>query len=520
MANYNYDFWAKEHEWKSGGMKDRQLTNRAIDQAMAERRLLTDRTRAEQDRQLKRNIMNYNMGKAITKDMNDLYIPGDSGAGGFDAIIQDTSRNMADYAAHLAQEVQRTGDYATYAREMAKLKGQVGDIKALKGDAVELMTTFNSMNEDGTLSNYVSADLRAALMDMQSSDPSGSFQNIDGKEMWVGETVTGKPYQFALSEMKNLKNKLVAKQDVDTIIDGAMKVQTTPSGNILGFYQGAPGLDGSQGMSAADYALDALDDTLDQNPENRHRLAGALLTDNFGYTEDQAKALLDKGWDTAYGVLQREWVDKAQSLYGINSKAVQSYHHAAKDQEMQHWKEDEQRKKLKDDRIATERAFNNPNDPRIWNVDLQDFAPQSIQGYSGFMDRIKGDLGMIGIDTFQVAFGPDIVVDSKVSADGKEVTEAYTKQGKPTGIYVQNSINPNGKPFYIPFNVGPKEMQNLIRQAQGINTVGSRYNPGSLTHGGYKITSGPRAGERLPNLRGTIPGTPYPNTGYGGEIEY
>lgn len=487
MANYNYDFWAKEHEWKSGGMKDRALTNRAIDQTMAERRLLADRTRAEQDRQLKRNIMNYNMGKAITKDMNDLYVPGDTGAGGFDGILQQTSRNMADYAAHLAQEVQRTGDYATYAREMARLKGQVADTKALKGDATKLLTTFNTMNEEGTLSNYVSADLRAALMDMQSSDPSGSFQTVDGQEMWVGETVTGKPYQFALSEMKNLTNKLVAKQDVDTIIDSSMKVQTTPSGNILGFYEQASGRDGTKGLSAAQFALNALDDTLDQNPENRHRLAGALLTDNFGYTEEQAKNLLNEGWDKTYGVLQREWTDKAQSLYGINSKAVQSYYHLAEDQRMQHWKEKEQIKKLEDNRTATEQRFNDPNTPAIWNIDLQDFAGNvPLEQYGGMMDRIKGDLGSIGLDNFQVAFGPNRIIDAQVDADGEAITEAYAVQGPPTGIYVQNSINPNAEPIYIPFNVGPKEVQNLIRQAQGMNTVGSSYNPGSLTHRDYK----------------------------------
>ena len=487
MANYNYDFWAKEHEWKGGGMKDRQLTNRSIDQAMAERRLLTDRTRAEQDRQLKRNIMNYNMGKAITKDQDDLYIPGDSGAGGFDAIVQQTSRNIADHAAHLAQEVQRTGDYATYAREMSKLKGQVTDVKALKGTAVDLMTTFNTMNEEGTLSNYVSADLRAAIMDMQSSDPTGEFKTIDGKEFWVSETVTGKPYQFALSEMKNLKRKLVAKQDVDGIIEGSMKVQTTPSGNILGFYQGAPGIDGVQGTSAAQFALDALDDTLDQDPENRHRLVGALLSDNFGYTEEQAKRLLNEGYDKAYGVLQREWVDKAKSMYGVNSKAVQDYHHRADDQEMQHWKEKEQRKKLKDNRVATEQAFNNPNEPRIWNIDMGEFAGNvPLEQYGGMMDRIKGDLGQIGLNSFQVEFGPGIVVDSKVSTDGTEVTEAYMKQGPPTGIYIQNSVNPNAEAIYIPFNASPEETQNLIRQAQGMNTVGSRYNPGSLTHTDHK----------------------------------
>ena len=333
MANYNYDFWSKEHEWKGGGMKDRALTNRAIDQSMAERRLLTDRTRAEQDRQLKRSIMNYNMGKAITKDMNDLNIVGDSGAGGFDAIVQQGSREMADYAAHLTQELQRTGDYATFSREMANLKAQVGDMKALKGDVTKTLTTFNKMNESGNLSDYVSADLRAAMMDMQSGSPKGSFQNIDGVQTWVGETVTGKPYQIAASEFKNLTNKLVEKQDVSGILGDAMKVQTTAGGNILGFDEQARGLDGAPGMSAADFAQDALDDTLDSmGDENRHRMAGALLTDQFGYSEEEAKNLLAGGWDGAYDVLQKEWNEQARAQYGINQKAVNQEKRAQQNQ--------------------------------------------------------------------------------------------------------------------------------------------------------------------------------------------
>tara|TARA_R100000742_G_C4276908_1_gene98319 strand:- start:925 stop:2412 length:1488 start_codon:yes stop_codon:yes gene_type:complete len=323
MANYNYDFWSKEHEWKGGGMKDRALTNQSIDKSLAERRLLTDRTRAEQDRQLKRNIMNYNMGQAIVKDMDDLNITADSGAGGFDAILQQGSREMADYAAHLTKELQRTGDYATYSREMAALKSQVGDMKALKGDVQKTLVAFNTMNEAGNLSDYVSADIRAAMQDMQSTSPSGSFQNVDGQQMWVGETVTGKPYRIAASEFKNLTNKLVPKQDVDGILNNAMKVQTTASGNILGFDEPAMGLDGTKGMSAADYAQDALDDTLDsRGNENRHRMAGALLTDKFGYSEAEAKNLLSGGWDDAYEILKKEWNDQARSQYGINQKAV------------------------------------------------------------------------------------------------------------------------------------------------------------------------------------------------------
>ena len=333
MANYNYDFWAKEHEWKSGGMKDRQAMGLSIDKALAERRLLTDRTRAEQDRQLKRNIMNYNMGKAIAQDMDDLNIMGDTSAGGLNGIIQQGSREIADYAAHLTKELQRTGDYATYSHEMAKIKAEVNAMTGLKTDVQDVLTTFNAMNENDSLSNYVSADIRAALADMQMTNPKGKFQMIDGQQVWVGETVTGKPYQIAASEFKNLKNKLTPKSDVDGILNAALKVQRTPQGNILSYDQAAVGIDGEPGMSAADFAKDALDDLIDsRGNENRHRMLGATLVDKFGYSEDEVKNLLSQGWDKAYGVLEHEWDQQARSQYGVNSQAVQNYKESQQDQ--------------------------------------------------------------------------------------------------------------------------------------------------------------------------------------------
>ena len=333
MANYNYDFWAKEHEWKSGGKKEQELIGGAIDKSFAERRLLADRTRKEEDRQLKRNIMNYNMGKAIAKDMDDLTIMGDTSAGGLNSIITQGSREIADYAAHLTKELQRTGDYATYSHEMAKIKAEVNAMTGLKADVSETLSLFNEMNENDTLSNYVSADIRAALADMQMTNPKGKFQVIDGQQVWVGETVTGKPYQIAASEFKNLKNKLTPKANVDGILNDALKVQRTAQGNILSFDQGAPGIDGVVGMSAADYAQDALDDLLiSRGKENRHRMLGAVLVDKFGYSEDDVKGLLAQGWDKAKGVLDKEWEDQARSQYGVNSQAVQNYKESQQDQ--------------------------------------------------------------------------------------------------------------------------------------------------------------------------------------------
>ena len=444
MANYNYDFWSKEHEWKGGGMKDRALTNRAIDQSLAERRLLTDRTRAEQDRQLKRSIMNYNMGKAITEDINDLNIVGDTGAGGFDAILQQGSREMADYAAHLTKELQRTGDYATFSREMARMKAQVGDMKALKGDVTKFLTTANTMNEEGTLSNYVSADLRAAMMDMTSSNPQGSFQNIDGVQTWVGETVTGKPYKIAASEFKNLPNKLVAKQDVDGILNNAMKVQTTASGNILGFDQPARGLDGAEGMSAADFAQDALDDTLDSmGNENRHRMAGALLTDKFGYSEKEAKDLLAGGWENAYDTLKDEWNKQARSLYGVNQKAVNVEKRAAQTQY-------ENYKEKIDNRRDVQATQDLLGDLTQNNQDLNSVFNPNSSHFTNKGSFAKDHLGNLkNPEDFQKA------VESSLLDAGINAPQAiYEKTDGKTGMVLDPSA-PNGfrKPKMLGYNI-------------------------------------------------------------------
>ena len=114
-SNYNYDFWAKEYEYKEGG------------------------TRAEQDRQLKRSITNYNFGKAVSEDMDDLNVVAKSGAVGMDTIIQGASREIADAAGAVTQELQNTGDYNAYARNMSNLKSQVTEMKTLEADATAYM---------------------------------------------------------------------------------------------------------------------------------------------------------------------------------------------------------------------------------------------------------------------------------------------------------------------------------------------------------------------------------------------
>ena len=60
MSGYNYDFWSKKNEFAAGGAKEQQMIGAAIDRSIAERRLLADRAEARRDRQLKRDILNYN----------------------------------------------------------------------------------------------------------------------------------------------------------------------------------------------------------------------------------------------------------------------------------------------------------------------------------------------------------------------------------------------------------------------------------------------------------------------------
>ena len=387
--------------------------------------------------------------------MDDLNIVGDSGAGGFDAILQQGSREMADYAAHLTKELQRTGDYATYSREMAGLKAAVGDMKALKGDVVKSITQFNAMNEAGTLSDYVSADLRAAMMDMTSSNPQGSFQNIDGVQTWVGETVTGKPYKIAASEFKNLPNKLVAKQDVDGILNNAMRVQTTAAGNILGFDEAARGLDGTAGMSAADFAQDALDDTLDSmGNENRHRMAGALLTDKFGYSEKEAKDLLAGGWEKAYGTLKDEWNKQARSLYGINSSAVQKYKHAAQDQYEQHQAVRDDRARIKANKQELPNLLRN-NETAVYQNPASYFDAKDPQA---FIQKAKNDLVGTGLTNIKPIPGAERE-DGSVEIIGFQAFNPHSRIKKPQDFLFKGSSEDWKKAIYIANDMDPYTWQ-------------------------------------------------------------
>jgi len=337
MANYNYDFWSKEYEYAPGGANVQRMVGKSVDSTLAERRLMEDRAAQRKDRELKRNILNYNYAQKMASEMDDLNIVPTTGVRGMDEIMTAAGRQIADQAAYLNSELKRTGDYDSYSQAMARLKSDVTNVKNMDKGAAEFLGLVNTAMENGTFSDYNSANLLGIAEDMRRGSPKGHFENINGLTTWVSETVDGKPYSIAASEFGELGKKIQSKDDVDTILKTSINLNKGANGNIIGFDADPAGF-GGQGLSGADLAYNSLTDIINQaGPGNKERKSAALLVDHFGIPRDSAKELFLQVIDEdrltpqekADGVitegdrlLQQKWLDKARGMYGINQKAV------------------------------------------------------------------------------------------------------------------------------------------------------------------------------------------------------
>ncbi len=141
--------------------------------------------------------------------------------------------------------------------------------------------------------------------------------------------------------------KLQVKDDVDTLLKSSISLNQGRDGNILSFNQSPSGI-GGQGLSAADLAADSLTDLINTaGPGNKERKSAALLVDHFGVPSRKAKELMAQVIDEdqltpqekADGIvtegdrlLQNKWLQKAESMYGINQKAVSTERRARQDQ--------------------------------------------------------------------------------------------------------------------------------------------------------------------------------------------
>ena len=368
MANYNYDFWSKEFEYKPGGAKSQQMIGQAIDESIAERRLMADRAEVKRDRQLKRDILNYNYAQKMAQDMDDLNIMPTAGVQGMEEIMTAAGRNIADQAAYLNKELKRTGDMASYSAAMARLKGEVSSIKNMDQEAKSFLGAVNTAIENGTFSDYNSPELLGMAEDMRRGSPKGRFENINGVTTWVSETVDGKPYKVAASQFGELSKKLQVKDDIDTLIGSSIQLNRTASGNIIAFNENPKSVNGGIGPSAADAANDQLVDLINSaGPGNKERKSAAILVDHFGIPSKKAKELFAQVIDEdqltpqekADGIvtegdrlLQQKWLNKAETMYGINQQAVSTERRARQDQY-------EQYKEKLDNRRDVQNTINN-----------------------------------------------------------------------------------------------------------------------------------------------------------------
>lgn len=487
-------------KYAPGGAAAQEMLGQGIDKAFAERRQMAldaDRRRMQK---LKEGILNYNAGQAMAKDMDDLNIMGDTASQDFNQILTNGSRQIADYAAFLNKELKRTGDYNAYSEKMSKLKAEVTNMKGLKTNVNAFLDAYAQGKNDGTLSDYNSVEILAMAEDMANGSPNGGWQNINGEQVWKGKTVLGDDYQVSASEFRNLTNRLQKKENIDSILDPALQVNRTAQGNILSFNQQPIGTDGKRGQSPAQMAEAALQRMLGNVPGNKDRKMASLLVDHFGYTREQADAFFDPRnpkFEPGAGeeLLKQKWLQRAEGMYGVNQQAVQNYWHKAEDQKYEHREEKAQELQLKRQVDETNRAFGDTNTPAIWNTPMDFPVKKATVGqFEGLIDRFSVDLSRLGLTAQSIEFEDDTVVPNYKD---KKLESIITEHGQPKGMFVKNPLNPAGSSIFIPFNANPMEIQELIRQANGMPLMG--YTASSMDNAGY--LSGPKTDNILGSQR-------------------
>ena len=343
-----YSKYKDAFQFQPGGAASQKMVGDAIDSAFAEQRLREDQALKRRESALRQQVYQMKLSNALMDDMNDLNITSQTGQKGIDTFLNNAGRSLADYGGYLTTQLKDTGDYDTYANEMSKLKSQVGYLKNVEKGAKLFVDNANKMMADGELSDFTDNDVLMMAMDFERGAPNGKFETVDGQLEFVSRTPPseqhpeGKEYRVAVSEFAKLNDKLLKKEDIDTSIEGAMKVQTSVGGNVLGFDEKAIGNDGSVNLSAKDIALDNLDTIVSQNGNEDDKIIRkkrSLLVDHFGLTKDETLALAQTQIDPANlsaeekddGVrtmldrkLRDEWINRARGIYGINTEKVQN----------------------------------------------------------------------------------------------------------------------------------------------------------------------------------------------------
>ena len=231
--------------------------------------------------------------------------------------------------------------------------------------------------------------------------------------------------------------------------------------------------------------------------ENKERKSAAILVDHFGYNKKDALKLFSQvipedertSQEKADGIitfgdqiLQREWLNKSKSLYGINQAAVQKYKESADDQRQQHYNAKDIQKQLRADRLQTKNALANDRDPRFWNTpinndltNLKGLPPkEALTKFNGLMQKFKGDLALLGLSNTEIKLGDGTVVPAVEFEDEEGNTvkqEGYLAAGPPVSMVIQNPKVPGAPAIEIPFNASPEDIKRAIFQAQGLQSI-------------------------------------------------
>ena len=148
-----YSKYKDAFKYAPGSAAVQQMVGQSIDAAIEEGEQKRKDAEERAANRRKSEILNYSFAKQKAKDLDDLNVMGDTASTDYNEMLTASSRQIADYAGYLNKELKRTGDYDTYAIEMAKLKTQVGALKNVKTGVNEFLNAYQTGKIDKSLAN-------------------------------------------------------------------------------------------------------------------------------------------------------------------------------------------------------------------------------------------------------------------------------------------------------------------------------------------------------------------------------
>jgi hypothetical protein len=487
-----YEKYKDAFKYAPGSATVQQMIGKTIDKTFDDAKQRRKESEEREANRRKTEILNYQFAQQRAKNMEDLYIVGDTASKDFNEVLVSGSRQLADYAGYLNKELKRTGDYDVYASEMAKLKSQVSQMKTVKGGINDFLQAYQTGKIDNSISSYNSENLIAMAEDMLGGSPNGGWQNINGQQVWVGQTVaTGdikpKEYMISASEFSNLTKRLQKKEDIGGLLKDAVKINTTSAGNILGFDQAPSGKDGTLGVSASEAAEFAIENLMKGFGGDPSKVA-SILVDNYGITREEADELSNTIIEDEKGIgignkaeqrLKELALEEARNMYSINQSAVEENERKERESELKYADSQQRRREFQRNQRETE-TFLSSEEPAIWNQNTNKFKDKNgnINNFGGLVGQWAQDLNKLGLEpVIETTKGESLSMSTMLQLinDGGEeaLMQALDSEGQevPKGIFIKNPANPQKRSLFIDFTASPLDIQNTIRAANNLPSI-------------------------------------------------